>query len=342
MTKNSFSLFRSPATVTGARGNPTRRRPGVGPSRGAARRSIPGCTTNPFLNFASPALFIGSQEKRGREGRAGDLEENKYLGCGAGPACDLRLPLAVAEMRCARMQIGLRRSLSVLSWAALSQGPPYGAASTARQGLWSPAQGRILRAEMGPTLPGIHRRDLTTRIQGTADGRDPLYPRAAVAALLCCNEAGSASAASARRYLLAQRKKAPGQGKWSLPGGKLELGEGTLDGAVREVAEETGLSAGDLVMHPHPITTTDAIYRKDGEDGYAFHYCIAQVFAWVKEERTGAVQAGDDAAAVAWFSQEDIRRLGERGEVAGNVSAIVDLAETMVARGLIGEAPRRA
>ena len=41
VTKNSFSLFRSPAAVTGARGNPTRRRPGVGPSRGAARDTTP-------------------------------------------------------------------------------------------------------------------------------------------------------------------------------------------------------------------------------------------------------------------------------------------------------------
>lgn len=40
---------------------------------------------------------------------------------------------------------------------------------------------------------------------------------------------------------LLQRAKEPNHGLWSAPGGKLEPGESPLDGALRELAEETGL-----------------------------------------------------------------------------------------------------
>lgn len=49
---------------------------------------------------------------------------------------------------------------------------------------------------------------------------------------------------AAGRLLLIERRKAPNKGFWSPPGGKLEmaLGESPFECAVREVAEETGLS----------------------------------------------------------------------------------------------------
>lgn len=43
------------------------------------------------------------------------------------------------------------------------------------------------------------------------------------------------------RLLLVKRANPPAQGKWSLPGGRLESGETSEDGVVREVREETGL-----------------------------------------------------------------------------------------------------
>jgi len=43
------------------------------------------------------------------------------------------------------------------------------------------------------------------------------------------------------RLLLVQRANPPAQGKWSLPGGRLEPGETPETGVVREVREETGL-----------------------------------------------------------------------------------------------------
>ena len=43
------------------------------------------------------------------------------------------------------------------------------------------------------------------------------------------------------RVLLVRRGTEPLKGRWSLPGGLLELGESLADGVVREVKEETGL-----------------------------------------------------------------------------------------------------
>ena len=71
------------------------------------------------------------------------------------------------------------------------------------------------------------------------------YPRAAVAvAVRCCYDSTATttttlSANNQPYYLLVQRGNPPNAGRWSFPGGKLELGETTLDGARRELAEET-------------------------------------------------------------------------------------------------------
>lgn len=41
--------------------------------------------------------------------------------------------------------------------------------------------------------------------------------------------------------LMVRRANDPGRGLWSIPGGRLELGEYISDGVAREVKEETGL-----------------------------------------------------------------------------------------------------
>lgn len=100
------------------------------------------------------------------------------------------------------------------------------------------------------------------------------------------------------RLLLIKRGRPPGAGLWSLPGGRVEAGETDEQAVVREVREETGLrvSVGPLI---------GSVRRRgpDGPDGpvtYDIHDYAATVLG-------GNPVAGDDASAVDWVAEEEVR-----------------------------------
>ena len=100
------------------------------------------------------------------------------------------------------------------------------------------------------------------------------------------------------QFLLVRRARPPNQGRWGFPGGVQELGETVVEAALRELAEETGIEAGN----PRIFTALDAIDR-DGEDRVRYHYTLIVVlFDW----RAGEGEAADDAEALGWFRLEDI------------------------------------
>ena len=98
--------------------------------------------------------------------------------------------------------------------------------------------------------------------------------------------------------LIVQRAQQPNAGRWGFPGGVLELGETVAEGAMRELAEETGIvakAAGILDVH-------DAITR-DADGRVQFHYLLIAVRGiW----QSGEGEPADDAAACAWVSRADI------------------------------------
>lgn len=104
------------------------------------------------------------------------------------------------------------------------------------------------------------------------------------------------------RVLLAKRGKAPRAGSWSLPGGAQKVGETVFDAARREVAEETGLAIEVLGI----VDVVDSIQR-DGGGGIQYHYTLIDVFA---EAADGVAEADDDAAAVGWFTLDELDALG--------------------------------
>lgn len=96
--------------------------------------------------------------------------------------------------------------------------------------------------------------------------------------------------------LLIRRGKAPREGEWSIPGGRIEPGETEQDACLRELWEETGVKA-EL---GEKIALINACF--DGVD-YALHDYAAK---WISD----APRAGDDAAHAEFVKVHDIHTLG--------------------------------
>lgn len=96
--------------------------------------------------------------------------------------------------------------------------------------------------------------------------------------------------------LLIKRGTAPRAGEWSIPGGRIEPGEAQEVAALRELSEETGVTAelrGKAAMIPAHF---------EGKD-YHLHDFAAQ---WV----SGEPRAGDDASEARFVPITEIDRLG--------------------------------
>jgi ADP-ribose pyrophosphatase YjhB (NUDIX family) len=130
-----------------------------------------------------------------------------------------------------------------------------------------------------------------------------LHPRVGVAVSVF-PRLGHDGPVDVSRILLIKRGKEPGKGLWSLPGGRLELGEPVALCAVRELAEEvldaeTGVGLSAHVADPvcAAYTCTDVLHR-DAQANLTFHYTIVHVLAWLPvaarpEYPTRAASAGD-------------------------------------------------
>ncbi len=98
------------------------------------------------------------------------------------------------------------------------------------------------------------------------------------------------------RVLLVKRGTEPAKGKWSIPGGLIELGESLTDALVREVREETGLTVEPVQL----VELLDRIHR-DGER-IRYHYVIADYLCRVAG---GSLKAASDADAVRWTERSE-------------------------------------
>jgi ADP-ribose pyrophosphatase YjhB (NUDIX family) len=104
------------------------------------------------------------------------------------------------------------------------------------------------------------------------------------------------------RVLVVRRANPPMSGRWGFPGGVLELGETVAQGAMRELAEETGVTA----EAAGPLTVIDTIDR-DEEGRVRYHYTLVAVIGtW----QSGEGIAGDDADEVAWLTRGEIVEQG--------------------------------
>ncbi len=110
---------------------------------------------------------------------------------------------------------------------------------------------------------------------------------------------GAVVSDGAGRVLVVKRARPPGEGLWSIPGGRVEPGESAVQAVRREVFEETGLriDVGDV------LGTVEL--AADGAHVYVVTDFAARV-------ATGSVRdpvAGDDAAAVRWVTRLEVDAL---------------------------------
>lgn len=118
----------------------------------------------------------------------------------------------------------------------------------------------------------------------------PDQPIVGVGAIIICNG----------QILLEKRKNEPGKGKWSIPGGLVDLGETARQTVIREVKEETGLE----VERPELIDVVDNVTR-DSDGKIKYHFVIIDYFVKLKG---GILKAADDADELKWASLDEAEK----------------------------------
>jgi 8-oxo-dGTP diphosphatase len=97
--------------------------------------------------------------------------------------------------------------------------------------------------------------------------------------------------------LLIRRGKPPRLGEWSLPGGRIEPGERAVDAALRELREETGVTARITGL----LDVVDGLFPEAGR-----HYVLIDYAAdWL----SGEPVAGDDALEARFVALDQVETL---------------------------------
>jgi 8-oxo-dGTP diphosphatase len=105
--------------------------------------------------------------------------------------------------------------------------------------------------------------------------------------------------AAALKILLIKRKDEPFKGSWALPGGFLKMQEDLLDGASRELLEETGVTP----AHMEQLYT----FGSPNRDPRARTITVAYLALVRVADHLPA--AGSDAKEAEWFDVEQLPRL---------------------------------
>jgi 8-oxo-dGTP diphosphatase len=104
------------------------------------------------------------------------------------------------------------------------------------------------------------------------------------------------------RLVLVKRGANPALGKWSFPGGAVELGESVRDAAVREAKEECGLNI--KLAEDTPLDAYDII-KLDDSGHIQYHYVLLQFLANLKE---GTLKPTSDVTEARWVPLEEVER----------------------------------
>jgi ADP-ribose pyrophosphatase YjhB (NUDIX family) len=119
----------------------------------------------------------------------------------------------------------------------------------------------------------------------------PPFPRVGVGAVVLHED----------KVLLVRRGRPPSAGRWSLPGGLVELGETTVDAVRRELMEECGIGI-------HVVGVAGVLDRvvRDDAGRVRYHYVLVDFLAYTASE---AVTPGSDADEACWVDMREVERM---------------------------------
>jgi 8-oxo-dGTP diphosphatase len=100
------------------------------------------------------------------------------------------------------------------------------------------------------------------------------------------------------KIALIKRGNEPSKGKWTIPGGLVELAESPEQAVIREAQEETGLTSDNPTLMD-VVSNVDL----DEKGKVKYHYVIIEYLVHVKD---GTAQAASDAMDLRWVSFEDV------------------------------------
>ncbi len=137
-------------------------------------------------------------------------------------------------------------------------------------------------------------------------------------ALLKPPAAASLNRPASGAVLLVRRGKPPALDRWSLPGGAQELGETAEQAARRELAEETGLFCGPLIL----AANVDSIHH-DAKGRVQYHYTILD---FAGHWQGGVPVAGSDVTDALFAPLDDLGRY----ELWSEAHRIIDTARRLL------------
>jgi len=124
------------------------------------------------------------------------------------------------------------------------------------------------------------------------EGREyPIHPRIGVGAVVLRGD----------QVLLVQRGQPPRKGKWSVPGGLVEIGEKLEQAVHRELYEECGIRA-----NIQDYLETFEYIQQDHENRIQYHYIVIDYLA---EYLKGELRANSDIHQAAWLTFDQICKL---------------------------------
>ena len=122
------------------------------------------------------------------------------------------------------------------------------------------------------------------------------------------------------KVVLVKRKYEPLAGQWSLPGGRLELGETLEAGLAREMVEETG-----LVVEVGPVVDVFDRILLDPERRVRYHYVLVD---YLCRPVGGVLTHGSDVAAAELVDPGDLERFRLTPKATAVIEKAFNIART--------------